>query len=41
MNASSTDQSRGPKKWSAVKRKVLGNSIGTDKNYRNIGQGES
>ena len=40
MNASSTDQSRDPKWWSTVQGNVLGNSVDTDKHYRNIGQGE-
>ena len=40
MNASSADQSRGPERWSTILGNVLGNSVGTDKHYRNIGQGE-
>ena len=38
MNASSANQSRGLKGWSAVQGNV-GNSVGTDKYYRNIGKG--
>ena len=38
-NASSAEQSRGPKRWSAVQGNVPGNFVGTDKHYRNIGQG--
>ena len=39
MNASSTNQSQGPKGWSAVQGNVPGNSVDTNKHYRNIGQG--
>ena len=37
MNVSLANQSRGSKRWSAVQRDVPGNSIDTDKHYRNIG----
>ena len=40
MNASSTDQSRGPERWSVVQGNVPRNSVGTDKHYENIGQGK-
>ena len=40
MNVSLANQSRGSKRWSALLGNVLGNSVGTDKHYRNIGQGE-
>ena len=40
MNASLANQSRGPKGWSAVKGNIPGNSVDTDKHYRNIRQGE-
>jgi len=40
MNASSANQSRGPKRWSAIKGNVPRNSVGMDKHYRNIRQGE-
>ena len=39
MNASSVNKSRGPKGWSAVQGNISGNSVDTDKHYRNIGQG--
>ena len=38
MNASSNNQSRGQKRWSAVQGNVLGSFIGTDRHCRNIGQ---
>ena len=37
-NVSSANQSRGPKGWSAIQGNVLGNSVDTNKHYRNIGQ---
>ena len=40
MNDSSAEQSRGPERWYVVLGNVLGNSVGTDKPYKNIGQGE-
>ena len=40
-NVSSANQSRGSKGWSAVQRNVPGNSVDTDKHYKNIGQGGS
>ena len=40
MNASSANQIRGSRWWSVVQGNVLGNSVDTDKHYRNIGQGE-
>ena len=40
MNASSANQSRGLKGWSAVQGNVPRNSVDTDKYYKNIGQGE-
>ena len=39
MNASSDNQSRGLKRWSAVQGNVLGSSVGMDKHCRNIEQG--
>ena len=39
MNAFSANQSRGPNGWSAVQGNVPGNSVDTDKHYRNIGHG--
>ena len=39
MNVSSANQSRGPKGWSTIQENVLGNSVDTDKYYRNIRQG--
>jgi len=36
-NVSSANQSRGPKGWFVVKGNVPGNSVDTDKHYRNIG----
>ena len=39
MNASSANQSRGQKRWFAVQGNVPGNSVDTDKHYRNIGYG--
>ena len=39
MNASSANQSRGLKGWYAVQGNVLGNSVDTNKHYRNIGHG--
>ena len=38
MNASSNNQSRGQKRWSAVQWNVLGSFIGMDRYCRNIGQ---
>ena len=38
MNDSSAEQSRGPERWYVVLGNVLGNSVGTNKHYRNIGQ---
>ena len=38
-NVSSANQSRGPKGWFVVKGNVPGNSVDTDKHYRNIRQG--
>ena len=37
MNASSTNQSRGQKSGSTVQRDVPGNSVDTNKYYRNMG----
>ena len=39
MNAFSANQIRNLKGWSAVQGNVPGNSVGTDKHYRNIGKG--
>ena len=39
MNASFADQNRGPKRWSTILGNVPENSVGTNKHYRNIGQG--
>jgi len=39
MNASLADQSRGLKRWFAVQGNILENFVGTDKHYKNIGQG--
>ena len=36
-NVSLANQSRGPKGWSAIQGNVLGNSVDTNKHYRNIG----
>ena len=39
INASSANQSRGLKGRSVVQGNVSGNSVDTNKHYRNIGQG--
>ena len=39
INASSANQSRGPKGRSIVQGNVPGNYVDTNKHYRNIGQG--
>ena len=40
MITSSTNKSQGLERWSAVLGNVPGNSLGTDKHYKNIGHGE-
>ena len=40
MNATSAKQSRGPTRWFIIQGNVSGNSVGMNKHYRSIGQGE-
>ena len=40
MITSSADQSQGLERWSAVLGNIPENSVGTNKHYKNIGQGE-
>ena len=39
MNAFLANQSRDSKRWFVVQGNISGNSVDTDKHYKNIGQG--